>query len=85
MLHHQTARCGRPSKAQQSLNKEEEHGDEEGGQQIDGLAILDVEHAEASGGNQNASDDADLRDEFFRDEGGRDFCNAVLVGGINLS
>ena len=80
MLHHQTARCGRPSKAQQSLDKEEEHGDEEGGQQIDGFAILDVEHTEASGGNQNASDDADLRDEFFRDEGGRNFCNAVDAG-----
>ena len=47
---------------------EEQNRHEEGGQQIDGLAVLDMQNAQAGSGDENAADERHFGDEFVRDE-----------------
>ena len=56
---------------------EEHHWHEEGGEQVDGLAVLDVQDAQAGSGDKNTSHYRHLTDEFFGDEVAREECKAV--------
>ena len=47
---------------------EEKHRHEEGGQQIDGLAVFDVQNAQAGSGDEYAADERHFGDEFVGDE-----------------
>ena len=56
------------SEAETVLDEEEQHGEHQRRQQVDGLAVLDVQHAESGGGNQDATHERNLADKFFGNE-----------------
>lgn len=50
---------------------------EEGRKQIDGLAVFDVQYAQAGSGDEYAADERHFGDEFVGDERLREQCYAV--------
>ena len=65
------------SKTEEMRAQEIEHRHEQSRQQVDGLAIFDVHHAQTCGSNQHTAHDRDFGDQSIGNEARRKFGNAV--------